>query len=346
MNNLSNEKLEQAIRMLHLERFSYALSIEEACRLYEETTPVHVSPDFIRSLVKFATDRPLNEPEKTTRRAGEWVRSLPVKAMKKLNFSLPAGVGDLEAILSFFDAEDEAQIDDRFESAAVAYRQASSSKVNQYAVAAWIREAELVAEMIPKHPYDESLLRTSIGEMRKLTRLRVEDALTQMQNLCASAGLAFVMVPELPATRISGCARWLEDGRPMIGLTVRYKTDDQLWFTFFHELGHILLHREHLSFVLDNSEQVAEGEVDSAMSQIEAEANEFARDMLIEPDQFADFVAEGIFTNDSVRAFSELIGIAPGIVVGRLQREKLIEYHQGNAFKQKIEMQPDFGDER
>ena len=58
-----------------------------------------------------------------------------------------------------------------------------------------------------------------------------------MQQMCAAVGVAVVVVPELPHTGISGCARWLSDGRALIGLTLRYKTDDQMWFTFFHELA-------------------------------------------------------------------------------------------------------------
>lgn len=343
MNELSEEKLEKAIQMLHIDRFGFALTLEEACRIYDATVPEPVARDLIQSMVRFAVGKTSSQAKSIV--SSDWLRSFPIKAMKRLNFSLPGKLPDAEAILSFFDAKDKAEIEDRFETTAVAYRQASTDTIDRFAVAAWIREAELVAGMIPEHRFDEQLLQNSIGKMRELTRLRVDEALTQVQETCAAAGLAFVMVPELPATRISGCARWLDDGRPMIGLTVRYKTDDQLWFTFFHELGHVLLHREHLSFVIDNSDQVTDGEVDPAMLKIEAEANEFARDTLIPPDRFDRFVAKGVFTNDSVQAFAKLVGIAPGIVVGRLQREKLIEYHQGNAFKQKIEMQPDFDGE-
>jgi len=38
-----------------------------------------------------------------------------------------------------------------------------------------------------------------------------------------------------------------------------------------------------------------------------------------------------------VEAFARKIGIAPGIVVGRLQREQVIDYSQFNGLKQRLQ---------
>ena len=123
----------------------------------------------------------------------------------------------------------------------------------------------------------------------------------------------------------------------MIGLTLRYKSDDQLWFTFFHELGHILLHNKRHPIVVDNTEDDLLDEcIDPSMEQCEAEANQFSSNTLIPQDQFDTFRQEHVFTNESIHDFSERINIGPGIVVGRLQFEGLIEMHQGNALKQKL----------
>lgn len=92
-----------------------------------------------------------------------------------------------------------------------------------------------------------------------------------IQNICAAAGVAVVLVAELPNTGISGCARWLTDKKALVGLTVRYKTDHQLWFTLFHEIGHILLHRNKRSFIVDNAvEDLSDNVVDPEMQKFEA----------------------------------------------------------------------------
>jgi HTH-type transcriptional regulator/antitoxin HigA len=158
-----------------------------------------------------------------------------------------------------------------------------------------------------------------------------------VQTTCAAFGVAVVLVPELPDCGISGCARWISDKKALIGLTLRYKTDDQLWFTFFHELGHILIHRKKRSFIVDNAaDDLTDRVVDPEMQGYEAEANQFAADTLIPPSPLSEFLRAGNITNESVHDFAEAIGVGPGIVVGRLQFEGILRRHQGNALKQKL----------
>ena len=159
------------------------------------------------------------------------------------------------------------------------------------------------------------------------------------QAICSRAGVALVLVPELPGTRISGCARWLSDTHALIGLTIRYKTDDQLWYTFFHEIAHILLHRDQQSFVIDNAaEDVGDEVVDSGMAKYEEEANRFAAETLIPSDALAEFLKlhGKTLTNEEIHDFADSIGIGPGIVIGRLQHDGVLEHWQGNDLKQKL----------
>ena len=137
-----------------------------------------------------------------------------------------------------------------------------------------------------------------------------------VQSICAAAGVAVVWVPELPDSAISGCARWLSDKKALVGLTLRYKTDDQMWFTFFHEVGHVLLHRKKRSFVLDNAaDDLSDRVVDPEMQRYETEANQFAGDTLIPPAVLAEFLRKNHFTNESIHDFAEAIGVAPEIVM-------------------------------
>jgi hypothetical protein len=185
--------------------------------------------------------------------------------------------------------------------------------------------------------FNEQMLRSSIDALKQLTRKRAEEIMEPVQSICAAAGVAVVWVPELPHSAISGCARWLSDKKALVGLTLRYKTDDQMWFTFFHEVGHVLLHRKKRSFVLDNAaDDLSDRVVDPEMQRYETEANQFAGDTLIPPAVLAEFLRKNDFTNESIHDFAEAIGVGPGIVVGRLQFEGLLKPHQGNALKQKL----------
>jgi addiction module HigA family antidote len=268
----------------------------------------------------------------------DWARRFPVKEMKALRFSLPPGRSNTDMLLNFFGVASPLSWDAVWGASDVAYRQTLRTKPKDEAVAAWVREVELVAQGLDLREYDADRLVGSLSSLRRLTRSRVEDIIDPVQEICAAAGVAVVWVPALRNTFISGCARWLSDKSALIGLTLRYKTDDQMWFSFFHEIGHILLHRTKRSFVIDNAvEDLADSFVDPEMQHYEEEANRFAADTLVPPSNLAEFLRAGSLTNDSIHEFAEKIEIGPGIVVGRLQHNGFLKYHQGNALKQKLD---------
>lgn len=267
----------------------------------------------------------------------DWAERFPIREMEKLHFTLPKGRSEAETLLNFFGVASPDSWNAVWKASAVAYRQTQAFNTRDEAVAAWVREAEIVARELELADFSERRLRGSLEELRKLTRTRAEEVLDPLQQICAAAGIAVVLIPELKNTGISGCARWLSERKALIALTLRYKKDDQFWFTVFHEIGHILLHRSKRSFIVDNAkEDLSDRVVDPEMQSYETEANQFARDSLIPPSALGEFIRKKIFTNDAIHDFSEAIGIGPGIVVGRLQHDGILARHQGNALKQTL----------
>jgi len=265
-------------------------------------------------------------------------KQFPIKEMKRLKFFLPEGYSDADALLKFFGVSNPRTWESVWTSLNAAYRQTRIKSISHEAVTAWVRETELVARDLKTADFEESKLRNSLQELRVLSRSGVETVMDSIQQICAAAGVAVVFVPGLPNTGISGCARWLSNRRAIVGLTLRYKTDDQFWFTFFHEIGHIILHRSKRSFVIDNAaDDLGDKVVDPEMESVELEANTFAREVLIPPAQMSEFLRQGVFTNESIYDFAEQIRIGPGIVVGRLQYDGVLLPHQGNRFKQKLD---------
>jgi len=269
----------------------------------------------------------------------DWGKRFPVKEMRRLSFALPPGRSDTDSLLSFFGVSSPESWRSVWQSAGVSYRQTRRFKVNEEAVAAWVRQVELTAREFTLSPYNEEVLRSSLSDLRRLTREPYEKIFDPVQELCSSYGVAVVWLPALRQTGISGCTRWLSDKTVVIGLTLRYKWDDQIWFTLFHELGHVLLHRSKQSFVVDNADDdLSDQVVDPEMQQFENEANLFAADTLLPPKAVADFIKAGTFTNESIHDFAAEQQVGPGIVVGRLQREGVLRHHQGNNLRQRIEL--------
>ncbi len=79
-------------------------------------------------------------------------------------------------------------------------------------------------------------------------------------------GVALCFVPAVPGLGIHGATRWIK-GHPVIQLSLLWKCDDQLWFTLFHELGHVLLHGRKELFLL-GEHTAAESEADDYASRL------------------------------------------------------------------------------
>ena len=126
---------------------------------------------------------------------------------------------------------------------------------------------------------------------------------------------------------MSGAAWWHSGRRPIIALSARHKTDDHLWFSLFHEAAHILLHGKKNVFV-DGT--------DGGGNEVEAEANDWAANLLVPRADWRRFVDGGAYGRAEVRRFAEEQGIAPGIVVGSLQHAGLVPWNRLNDLKVRL----------
>ncbi len=116
-------------------------------------------------------------------------------------------------------------------------------------------------------------------------------------------------------------------------MSLRGKTDDHLWFTFFHEAGHIVHHGKEEMFIETSDDDYRQ----VSRKKKEEEADRFSQDLLIPPDEYRDFLNNGQFGLNVIRTFAQKLGIAPGIVVGRLQHDKVIPFNQGNSLKKRFQ---------
>jgi hypothetical protein len=340
MNSDADKTWDRAIGKLRRKKGYSPLTREEAEAAYEAAPSVPLSAARINEIVKAATGGARERAPAKPSAWGEWSRLFPLKEMRRFGFTLAESVSDADALLRFFDVPSPEAWRSKWDAHPVAFRQTTVFDARQEAVSAWVREAEIEASKLTLSDFDENRLRSSLDELRGLTRKRAGEGLEVAKAICSRAGVAVVLVPELPRTRISGCARWLSDTHALVGLTIRYKTDDQFWFTFFHECGHILLHRDRQTFVIDNAAQeMGDKVVDPKMAEYEEEADRFAAETLIPPAALAEFLRlhRKTLTNDEIYDFAESVGIGPGIVVGRLQHDGLLKRYQGNKLKQNLD---------
>ena len=259
-----------------------------------------------------------------------WAERFPCKELKKRGF-LPSGAKDDElvgALLQFLGVASPKQ----WESPAVAYRKSRKLESDDYALAAWLRIGEIEAREIECEQFDADRFRDALEEARGLTRLGPSDWEKQLVQLCAEAGVAVVIVEHFKAARVNGATRWLSPNKALIQLSIRYRWEDIFWFTFFHEAGHVLLHQKKGVFVEPEKRPNVKS-ADPRLLELEAEADRFASRTLI-PQRFESRLPT--MPASEIKSFADHLGIAPAIVVGRLQHEGFLPYSQGNHLRRRL----------
>lgn len=269
----------------------------------------------------------------------DWVNGFPLKDLIRHDL-IHKGAPKAETLgelLSFFRISSPEAFERHWLGAAAAFRSSPAFMASPKAVAAWLRWGEIEAAKIPSvPPFDSRRFRQLIKEIRSMTRRGpFMQILNRVKAMCLEVGVIVVLTPEFEGTHLSGATQWV-DGRPVIQLSLRHKSDDHFWFTFFHEVGHVLDSPRRREFVdAANLESAADQDADEEV------ANRFARDSLLPLREYQAFVDAGDFSSSAVRAFAQAQGIAAGIVIGRLQRDKKVPRSHLNDLKKSISWAPD-----
>lgn len=201
------------------------------------------------------------------------------------------------------------------ESYAVAFRtHTSSSSISDYGILAWLRKAETEGVRQSVSPFEKSALRKLIPKFRELTLLEPQQFYTLLENFCEEAGIALVLVDYIPKTYVCGATIW-KDQKVIIALSTRGNKADIFWFTFFHEVAHLLNHsRKEVHIHFESREE-------------ESQANEIAANYLISKKDYDHFIMHYDYTDQkSIIKYAEKIGIAPFVLVGRLHHDHFIDF--------------------
>jgi HTH-type transcriptional regulator / antitoxin HigA len=153
------------------------------------------------------------------------------------------------------------------------------------------------------------------AQARALAKLSARsDWHTKLTGWLADVGVAFVTLDHLPGTFLDGAAIRLEDGTPVIALTLRHDRLDNFWFTLLHEFAHVSLHLSlDTPLILDDLDV-------RSTDGIEAEADAFARDALIPSSIWTSRSSPDMSIGD-VEKLARDAGIHPAIAAGRWRYE-------------------------
>ena len=202
----------------------------------------------------------------------------------------------------------------------IACRRLSFSEKSNFALIAWAQKAKLESREIQTKTINIEGLKKIIPIIRKMSTVSPDIFCPKLTNLLSENGIAIVFLPHIKSSTLHG-ATFYNGKKIVIGLTVRGKYADKFWFSLFHEIAHIIYN--HI------------GKSGGTTEEDELQADRFASETLIPIDDLNAFKKNNHYTEDSLIHFAKHIGIAVGVLVGRLQYENIIEYNQFNYLKEK-----------
>lgn len=201
-----------------------------------------------------------------------------------------------------------------------------NAKMDRYALEAWCWQLLATARETPLPTiYREGAITKEFA--RSLVKLSwSKEGPKLAKEYLANHGVHLIYLSHLPRTHLDGAVLKLPDATPVIAMTLRYDRLDNFWFCLCHELAHVALHMKEGTkdvFIDD----LSLGEVETVETDNkEAEADQWAQEVLIPSDVWNKSVVRSRPTPSSVVELAHELGIHPAIIAGRVRKE-LHNYH-------------------
>lgn len=262
--------------------------------------------------------------------AGAWLDQLPVIDMIKFGW-IKKSKDLITGCLEYFGVDSVNKWNETYCGLNMQGSFRTSQKISSKfgSVATWIRQGEIEASKNECQPWNANKFVESLSEIRQLTRIKDPAIfIPKLRTLCAASGVSLAIVKTPSGCSASGMTKFLTKDNALLMLSCRFLSDDQFWFTFFHEAGHLILHGQNEVFL--------EGkELDNAnVEQRENEANSFSSEMLI-PHNYHTQLRK-LKGKWNISRFASDLGISTGIVVGQMQYYRFIEMNQLNGYKRRF----------
>lgn len=202
----------------------------------------------------------------------------------------------------------------------LAFRKSENEKFSFESLYCWLRYGEIQSNKIEYPKFNIEYLKNKSKEIRKLADKSFFEQFDKIKNLLMECGVSLVYEPHLPHTYINGVSYKVNCDKAIIMISDKGKRDDILWFTLFHEIAHLIKHSKKEIFIDQENDEATD---------IEIEADNYARNILIPDYLYNDFIKNNNkFTDKLIKDFSKNNNISTGIVVGRLQKDGIVGWSE------------------
>lgn len=204
----------------------------------------------------------------------------------------------------------------------LAFRKSANKNFSFESLYCFLRYGEIQSNKEVYNKFDIDELKKASLEIRKLANNSFLSQFEKIKKILLQCGVYLVYETNLPHTYINGVSYKITPDKAIIMISNKGKKDDILWFTFFHEIAHLIKHSKKEVFI-DSDNDIK--------NDIEYEADEYSRNILIPDNEYDDFVkTTKKYTANAICDFARKNNILPGIVVGRLQKNGIIKWNQFN----------------
>ncbi len=215
----------------------------------------------------------------------------------------------------------------------IACRRSTIKNFSKINLLLWVQYALRESTKLEVEKFDKEKILSSIEDIKRLTMYEDQkQARKELQQWGIERGIVIIYNSMLKNTAIQGIAKWLTPEKALIQLSDRRKRVDTFWFTFMHELGHLLYGRKKDCYLETD---------DILLNQEEEIANEFAKNKLVNRKQYNELLKNIIITNDvekDIIEFANKNNIAPDIVVGLLEHDwEKYDFKTFNKFLRRLD---------
>lgn len=205
-------------------------------------------------------------------------------------------------------------------SAASAFRMSRKDKVTPCVLGAWIRMCSIHECRLEK-AFDRNSIDLLVEELKDVMLSDTDDIQEMIKTVLYRYGLDFEIVRHFTGAPVQGFLFKRTDGGIKICMTIRRAFADIFWFSLFHELGH--LYNGDLSRTAQFLDNGKDKEKEDA-------ADRFAADRLIDREAYKRFIDEyrEVPCLETIERFAAKQRVRPFIIIGRMQKEKILGYDQ------------------
>lgn len=251
---------------------------------------------------------------------------IPISYFKKFNILTSDFEENITLIFKMYGASDLNTLENNINSYCFNnYRKSSKFKENKNNVIAWSLLAEFKAKLEKVNEFDITKENELVEELKKCF-YKNNDTISKTKSILKKYGVKFLILDRPSQTPVDGKS-FISGDNPAIALSLKYSRLDNFAYNVMHELGHVYRHLTNEKYKNFNFFTNAPN-----IEKEEFEADEFARNNLINLDDWYEFIStQDKFDDDSILKFSKKIKVHPGIIRGRVCFENPEYYRKRTA---------------